>query len=68
MSIRWWRTIHPVVITGDSINLAPTMIVTLVVCLIAFTIFFVHLLRLRLKLELQREEVYRLRELALYDE
>ena len=68
MSIRWWRTIHPVVITGSSINLAPTMIVSLVVCLVAFTIFFVHLLRLRLRLELQREEVYQLRELVLYEE
>jgi heme exporter protein C len=68
MSIRWWRTIHPVVITGSSINLAPTMIVTLVVCLVAFTIFFVHLLQLRLRLELQREDVYQLRELVLYEE
>ncbi len=68
MSIRWWRTIHPVVITGTSIELDPSMVVTLVVCLTAFTIFFVHLLRLRFKLELQREEVYQLRELVLYEE
>lgn len=68
MSIRWWRTIHPVVITGSSVDLDPSMIVTLMVCLATFTILFVHLLRLRIKLELQREEVYRLRETLLYDE
>lgn len=68
MSIRWWRTIHPVVITGASIALDPSMVATLLVCLMAFTLFFVQLLRLRVKLELQREEVYRLRELVLYEE
>lgn len=67
MSIRWWRTIHPVVITATSIELDPSMVTTLVVCLVAFTILFVHLLRLRIGLELQREEVYRLRD-ALLDE
>ncbi len=68
MSIRWWRTIHPVVITSSSIELDPSMIATLVVCLAAFTVLFVHLLRLRLRLELQREEVYRLRDLVVYED
>ncbi|MGE5618233.1 MAG: cytochrome c biogenesis protein CcsA [Sphingomonadaceae bacterium] len=68
MSIRWWRTIHPVVITSTSLELDPRMVTTLVVCLAAFTLLFVHLLRLRTRLELQREEVYRLRDHVLYEE
>ncbi|MHB0868931.1 MAG: cytochrome c biogenesis protein CcsA [Chloroflexota bacterium] len=68
MSIRWWRTIHPVVITSSSLQLNSSMVTTLVVCLAAFTLLFVHLLRLRMKLELQREEVCRLRDQLLYEE
>ncbi len=68
MSIRWWRSIHPVVITGSSINLDPSMTFTLVVCILTFVLLFVHLLRLRVTLELQREEVHRLRESVLYEE
>lgn len=68
MSIRWWRTIHPVVISGSSFEMAPPMALTLMVCLAAFTLLYVHLLRLRLALETQRAEVSRLRELVLYEE
>jgi len=68
MSIRWWRTIHPVVITGNSMNLDPSMLLTLMVCLAAFTLLFVHLLGMRLALEQQREEVNLLREAILYEE
>ena len=68
MSIRWWRTVHPVVITADSMNLDPSMTLTLMVCLAAFTLLFAHLLGIRLALQRQREEVNRLREAILYDE
>lgn len=68
MSIRWWRTIHPVVITGTSFDMDPSMVVTLLVSLTAFTLLLLHLLRLRLALELQREEIHRLREEVLYQE
>lgn len=68
MSIRWWRTIHPVVLNATSLDLDPMMLLTLMVCLAAFTLLFLHLLRLRLRLEQQREEVHRLREMILYEE
>lgn len=67
MSIRWWRTIHPVVISGGGMDLDPTMVTTLMVCLGAFTLLLVHILRLRLRMELQRDEARRLRD-AILDE
>jgi heme exporter protein C len=68
MSIRWWRTIHPVLLGSGGFDMAPSMVVTLVICVAAFTLLFVHLLRLRVSLEIQREEVHRLRDQILYDE
>ncbi len=68
MSIRWWRTIHPVVLSATSISMDGAMVLTLVVCLVAFTLLLVHFLRLRVALERQREEVQRLREIVLYEE
>ena len=68
MSIRWWRSIHPVLLTADGFEMAPSMVATLMVCLVAFTLLFVHLLRLRISLESQREEVERLRDQILYEE
>ncbi len=68
MSIRWWRSIHPVLLTSDGFEMAPAMTATLMVCLVAFTLLFVHLLRLRMGLERQREEVNRLRDQILYEE
>ena len=68
MSIRWWRSVHPVLLTSDGFEMAPSMTATLMVCLVAFTLLFVHLLRLRMALETQREEVNRLRDQILYEE
>lgn len=68
MSIRWWRSIHPVLLTADGFEMAPSMVATLMVCLVAFTLLFVHLLRLRISLESQRDEVERLRDQILYEE
>jgi heme exporter protein C len=66
-SIRLWRTIHPVVITSDSTGMPTSMLVTLLVCLAAFTLLFVHVLTIRLRLEQQRLEVHRLRDQMLYE-
>jgi heme exporter protein C len=56
MAIRWWRTIHPgpVVQTG---GLAPSMLYTLIVCLVAFTLFYVVLMALRMSLRDAEEKV-----------
>ena len=47
MSIRWWRTIHPVVITSSGAELATEMIHALMVSLIAMTVLCVTLVVLR---------------------
>ena len=61
-AIRWWRTIHPEVLTGsDGIGLTPRMVQTLVVSIAAFTLLYVTLLNLRMSLEWMKDEVVRLR-------
>jgi len=49
-SIRWWRTIHPVVISSKGMNLAPEMIVTMAVSCVAFTFLYFLLLRFKLRI------------------
>jgi heme exporter protein C len=66
-SIRLWRTIHPVVITSEGAGMSTSMLVTLLVSLAAFTLLFVHILQVRLRLEQQRLEVHRLRDQILYE-
>lgn len=68
LSIRLWRTIHPVVITSESSGMDSPMLLTLAVSLVAFTLLFIHVLRLRLRLERQRLEVHQLRDELLYED
>lgn len=58
-SIRWWRTQHPqpVMAGGEESGLDPGMRAALFVCLAAFTLLFVVLLRARVKMLGLREEV-----------
>jgi heme exporter protein C len=51
-AIRWWRTIHPDILTGGGeMTLTPRMVQTLLVSLAAFTLLYVTLLRQRIRLE-----------------
>jgi heme exporter protein C len=51
-AIRWWRTIHPdVLMGGEGMAIAPRMIQALVVSVGAFTLLYLTLLRLRMRLE-----------------
>jgi len=50
MSIRWWRTIHPVVIRRTSIGLTKEMINVLIISIIANIFLFVVLLMLRVRI------------------
>jgi len=47
MSIRWWRTIHPVVITQEGANLEPRMLSVLVLAVVACLLLLVFLILLR---------------------
>ncbi len=64
-AIRWWRTIHPQVVSSAGMALAPKMIHTLLVSIAAFTLVYFALLRQRIALEHERD---RLAALRLHDE
>lgn len=51
MSIRWWRSVHPVVVEAGRINLVPSMVLTLVVAVLSFTLLYVLLVDERLRLD-----------------
>ncbi len=44
MAIRWWRTIHPVILSSSGFELSPRMLITLLVCVGAFTLLYFSLL------------------------
>ncbi|MGQ9718180.1 MAG: cytochrome c biogenesis protein [Anaerolineae bacterium] len=50
-AIRWWRTIHPEILSGGDMALTPKMVQTLLVSLAAFTLLYATLLRQRIRLE-----------------
>ena len=50
-AIRLWRTIHPVIITSEGINISKPMKYTLLLTFFAFFLFFLSLLKNRIKLE-----------------
>ncbi len=56
-AIRWWRTIHPQIISGGEMALTPKMLHTLLTSLIAFTLVYAFLLRQRMQLEQARDAV-----------
>jgi heme exporter protein C len=64
-AIRWWRTIHPDILTGgDGMALAPRMVHALLASLAAFTLLYATLLRYRVGLELASDAVSQLRKLV----
>jgi len=61
MAIRWWRTVHPLILTSSGGRLAPTMLAVLIFCVVAFTLLYASLLIHRLHLEWMSEQVQHLR-------
>jgi heme exporter protein C len=63
MAIRWWRTQHPqpVIMGGANSGLDPRMLATLLVSLGAFTLLFILLTRIRLRLAGMRRELSEIR-------
>jgi len=63
MSIRWWRTIHPVLIdSNDGFGLSSGMMTAFFISLAAFTLLYVVLLIHRYRLEQTKEQVELLKE------
>jgi heme exporter protein C len=62
-AIRWWRSIHPDIMSGGgSMSLEPRMVTALMVSLLAFTLLYAALLRQRVRLESTADRLARLRE------
>jgi len=61
-AIRWWRTIHPQVVSAAGISIAPKMLHTLLVSIAAFTLVYVALLRQRMILEQAEDRLAALRQ------
>ncbi|MBI4620131.1 MAG: cytochrome c biogenesis protein CcsA [Desulfobacterales bacterium] len=61
LTIRLWRTIHPLVITGKGINISTPMIHTLIIAFVAFCLLFFWLLINRIGLEKMRFKVEEIR-------
>ncbi|MFQ6090620.1 MAG: cytochrome c biogenesis protein [Candidatus Bipolaricaulia bacterium] len=62
MSIRWWRTVHPVLIEPGGVKMDPPMALTLFFSLFAFTVFYLLLLRERVRLARLEEGLATLKE------
>jgi heme exporter protein C len=60
-AIRWWRTIHPNVLTGEGMAVTPRMVHTLLISLAAFTLLYAALLRQRMRLERSADRLAHLR-------
>ncbi len=60
-SIHWWRTIHPVVMKSSGIAMAPQMVRTMWVSLLAMSLLYVVLLVLRVRLGNQRYELEKIK-------
>ena len=56
-AIRWWRTIHPQIVSSEGMAMTPKMLHTLFVSLGVFTLIYGSLLRQRIRLEFTRDEL-----------
>jgi heme exporter protein C len=57
LSIRLWRTIHPVVVKSEGFDMAPEMVYALFAALLACALLYAYLLLVRTCLERWRLEV-----------
>lgn len=57
MSIRWWRTIHPKVISAEKVDMDPEMWTAVWVCLLALLLLYTVLFICRVRLEHLKEKV-----------
>jgi heme exporter protein C len=65
LAIRLWRTIHPVLFTSEGFALESSMLLTLLVSLLTFTLLYVCLLWVRVRQEDLHAEISRLKDRLL---
>ncbi len=56
-SIRWWRSLHPVLITTSSSGLSSEMLITLLVSLFTFLVLYVTLMRIRVRILTLQQQI-----------
>lgn len=61
MAIRWWRAMHPVVLNSSEFGMTPIMLLTLIISVVAFTLLYITLLSLRLRLARAEDDLRQLR-------
>lgn len=61
-SVKWWRSIHPITITHDEINMPPEMIYTLFTSATFFFVLYGLLLLYRFSIHQYRDQVFQLKE------
>ncbi|NJN95270.1 MAG: cytochrome c biogenesis protein CcsA [Anaerolineales bacterium] len=73
MAIRWWRTIHPAVVapgkSSDAMGgfgMSDSIMLTLMFCLVAFTVFYITLMYHRIRLENLKRRVDAVKQEILY--
>ena len=62
LTIRLWRTIHPVLFTSEGFSLEPSMLLTMLVSLLTFTLLYLCLLWVRVRQATLHAEISRLRD------
>jgi len=58
-SVKWWRTLHPepVVLDTTGPNLPDSMLYTLLVCFVGFTVLYAFLMGMKYRVESARDEI-----------
>ncbi|MGB8647537.1 MAG: cytochrome c biogenesis protein CcsA [Anaerolineae bacterium] len=62
LSVTWWRTMHPTLLVGSEGGLERPMVITLMVCLLSFTLLYAWLMLVRVRLEEKRDQLAALQE------
>lgn len=65
MAARWWRSIHPVIFEANNIGLPPSMLTTLMVCLLTFSVLYLVLLLKSISIEQLERKLQTLKSMAL---
>lgn len=65
LTIRLWRTIHPVLFTSEGFALESSMLLALLVSLLTFTLLYLCLLWLRMRQEYLQAEITRMKDQLL---
>jgi len=60
-AIRWWRTIHPLILQSQGFELDTRMLITLLVCLVMFTLLYFALLYQLVRLEHLSDQIEELK-------